>query len=162
MNDLFTKENISFVLGLIGSIGTAVTFIQSRINNRTNFSIKTVKFHAGDKGILTYLMFLTNSHTPITITSMSICVHGIYYPAIQTQEEVCHTVHRTGNEITGTHSEYSILFPIVLSGQYATSGYVYFPLPKETSVPSAKIFSLRVCTSNGKAIEKLLELNDVQ
>ncbi len=162
MLELLTKENVTFILGLIGSLGTAVTFIKSLIDNRTNFSIQTVKFHASGKGILTYLMFLNNSHKPITITSISICVNGIYYPAMQTSEEVCHTVRRSGKEITGTHSEYSIPFPIVLSGQYATSGYIYFPLLKGTSVPSAKLFSLKVCTSKGTAVEKLLELNDVQ
>ena len=162
MKNFFTKENITFLLGLIGTIGTTVTFIRSLINNRTNFSIKAVRFKAGDKGIITYLMFLNNSHSPITITSVSICINNIYYPAVLTQEEVCHTVHRSGTEITGTHSEYSIVFPIVLSGQFATSGYVYFPLPKGTVVPSSKIFSLKVCTSNGTAVEKLLELNEIQ
>lgn len=162
MRELFTKENITFLLGLIGAIGTAVTFIKSLINNRTNFAIKTVKFNVGEKGILSYMMFLNNSYSPIAITSISICINSIYYPAILAPEEVCHTVHRSGNEITDTHSEYSIAFPIVLGGQYAISGYVYFPLPKGTVVPDARIFSLKVCTSNGMAVEKLLELNAPQ
>lgn len=159
MNDFFTKENISFILGLIGSIGTAITFLKSFIDSRTNFSIKSISFHSGDKGVLTYWMFINNSNKPLTITAISICINGIYYPAMLTSEEVVHTVRRSGNEITGTHSEYSIPFPIVLSGQYATSGYIYFPLPKETSVPSSKLWSVKVCTSKNKAIEKILRLD---
>lgn len=162
MRELFTKDNITFLLGLIGTIGTAITFISTAINNRTNFSLKAVKFSIGEKGILSYLMFLNHSHSPITITSISICINGIYYPAVLTPEEVCHTVHRSGNEITDVHSEYSIIFPIVLGSQFATSGYVYFPLPQGTVVPSAKMVSLKVCTSNGMAVEKLLELNEIQ
>lgn len=162
MQEFFTKENITFLLGLIGTMGTAVTFIKSLITNRTNFSIKVVNFETSEKGILTYLMFLNNSHSPVTITSVSICTNDIYYPSILISEEVCHTVHRSGNKITDTHSEYSITFPIVLAGRFATSGYVYFPLPKGIVVPSSKIFPLKVCTSNGTAVEKILELNAPQ
>lgn len=159
MSDFLTKENISFILGLIGSIGTAITFLKSFINSRINFSIESVSFHASDKGILSYLMFINKSNQPLTITAISICINGIYYPAVLTSEEVVHTVRRSGKEIIGTHSEYSIPFPIVLSGQYATSGYVFFPLPKGTSVPSSKLWSVKVCTSKNKAIEKILRLD---
>lgn len=162
MKEFFTKENITFLLGLIGTIGTAITFINAQIKKRTNFSIKVARFSIGEKGILAYLMFLNNSHSPVTITSVSICINNVYYPAVLTPQEVCHTVHRSKNEIVDTHSEYSIVFPIALSGQFATSGYVYFPLPQGTFVPSTRIFSLKVCTSNGMAVEKLLELNESQ
>lgn len=162
MAEFFTKENITFILGLIGSLGTAVTFIKSLINNRTNFSIKAVTFETAEKGILTYLMFINNSHKPITITSLSICVNGIFYPAILTPEEVRRTINTIGKEIVGAHYEYSTSFPIALTGEYSTSGYIFFPLPKGISVPSAKMFSLKVCTNRGTAVEKLLELNDVQ
>lgn len=159
LQNFFTKENVTFILSLIGSIGTAVGIIRAFITSRTNFYIETGKFIPTGSSIIAYLMFINKSNSPLVITSVSILINNVYYPADLAPQRVLRIEHRVNNELTDTHSEYSMPFPIVLHGNFATSGYVHFSLPQGTSVPDAKIFSLKVCTSNGMAVEKLLELD---
>ena len=154
-----TKDNITFVLALFGSLGTAISFFTSRYRARQNFSIDPIDLHIGEKGVLCYLTFLNKSSSQLIITDMSIKINDLYFPAIKIPEIVQHSVRRSGNEITDVHSNYSLAFPVILAGNYATSGYFYFPFPKGISVVSSNTFSLKVCTSHGNSVEKTLTLD---
>lgn len=157
-----TQENITFALALFGSFGTVISFFLSLYRNRQSFDISVIDFRIGEKGILCYLMLTNNSGAQLTLTDMSIKICDIYYPVVRIPEIAYNSIRRYKGEITSTHTEYSIAFPIVLPGYYATSGYFYFPLPKGTFVPSANTFSLKVCTSRDNSVEKTLSLNALQ
>ncbi len=154
-----TKDNITFALALLGSLGTALSFLISLYKSRLNFNVNTVYLSVKEKGVLCYLTFINNSRNQLIITDMSIKINNIYFPATKIPEIVTQSIKKSGKEITDVHSGYSLAFPIVLAGEYATSGYFYFPFPKEISVPSSNTFSLKVCTSRGNSIEKTLSLN---
>ena len=156
---LLTKDNVTFVLALFGALGNVIAFLHSRFNARQKFDVETIHFHAGEKGILCYLMILNRSTNQLTITDLSVEINGIHYPAIKIPKVVQQCIKRSGKEITDVQNDYSLAFPIVLTGKFATSGYFYFPFPQETSVPSSNTFSLKVCTSKGKAVQKKLSRN---
>lgn len=156
---LFTQDNITFALALFGALGNVIALCWSRYNARQKFDVETIHFHAGEKGILCYLMILNRSTNQLTITDLSIEINGVHYPAIKIPKVVHQCIKRSGKEITDVQNNYSHAFPIVLAGKFATSGYFYFPFPQETAVPSSNTFSLKVCTSKGKAVQKKLSRN---
>lgn len=157
-----TKDNITFVLALFGSLGTVISFLSSYYKARQNFSIDLVDLGIGESGILCYLTIFNKSSKQLIITDMSIKTNNLYFPAIKIPEIVQHSVRRSGNEITDVHSNYSLAFPVILASEYATSGYFYFPFPKGISTASSSTFSLKVCTSHGNSVEKTLSLQNTE
>lgn len=157
----FTKENITFILALIGSLGTIVNWLRLFIVNNKNFNIRPVAYRSKDNITLFYLLFENKSRMPISITELSVQINGVYYPC-RYLPEIVTSSHRTiGKEIVSSHDYFNIAFPVQLGALGATSGYVLFILPKDIQMPDSKTLTFLVTSNRGKAVEKIISVDQV-
>lgn len=157
----FTKDNITFVLAVIGSVGTVVGWVHHWICTRENISINLVGYRWHSSGLLTFFQFTNNSLQTITIKNISSVINNSEYLCSLIPVKVFETTRITGNEIVSHNDYYSIEMPLTLSPLCGNRGYVYFPFQPEIqqSAPSNLTFVIR--TNRGRAIKKTLPLNKV-
>lgn len=158
---LLTRENITLVLAIFGSLGTLFAWVYNFLHNRKNISFHIVGNRYSDfckSSLLLYMTFINNSRLPISITSISVNVNGAYHSCQEIPITTFEETTRCKGEIL-THHEYkSLPLPIVITGLSGTSGYVYFEFPEEKPQLDAKSLIFRVSTNRGKAIERKLSL----
>ena len=93
--EIITFENITFLLGLIGSAGTAWQVIQSR--RKIHLSLPYFGYSADRQLALAYIQFDNLSNSAISITDISIVINGITYP--------CDKLPTTVASLTGKSAE---------------------------------------------------------
>lgn len=155
---LCTMDNLTFLLAAFGSLGTVISGIHGFINNRQNIDFHIVGQRSDSKSILLYMAFVNNSQLPISITSISIKIDGVFYSCQEIPITTLEETTRCKNKILSHHSYKSIPLPITMQGLCGTSGYVYVEFPEAKPQPEAKELTFQVSTNRGKAIEKSLSL----
>lgn len=78
VKEIVTFENITFLLGLIGSVGTAWQVIQSR--RKIRLSLPYFGYSAEKQLALAYIQFDNLSNSAVSITDISIVINGNIYP----------------------------------------------------------------------------------
>ena len=145
---LFTKENLTFALSVIGSVGTAINFFKSRKNLK-------LKLHffgsSSEKQIsLAYVQFENKSLSPILITDVCIIIGNVAYPC-QKLPTVVQTASRKIGQENFYHDIYNLSFPIQIGGIGGTSGYLLFDIP-ELEIKSLQFpIILQVATNRGRS-----------
>lgn len=159
---IFTKENITFVLALIGSLGTIATWLFSYISNKRNISIRPIAYNSKDNKILFYLSFENRSRLPISITALSILLDGAYYPCRYQPQRVISHQHTVGGKVVSSQDYYNLNFPVQLSPLGSNSGYVLFVIPREVLMPDSKTATFQVSSNRGNSFEMKLLLDQTQ
>lgn len=158
---LLTRENITLALAILGSLGTLFTWAYNFLQNRKNISVHIVGHRYSDfdeNSFLLYMSFVNNSRIPISITSISINVDGIYHSCQEIPITTFEETTRCKDKILSHHEYKSMPLPIALAGLSGTSGYVYFEFPEGKLQSDATHLIVQVSTNRGKAIEKKLSL----
>ncbi len=159
---IFTKENITFVLALIGSVGTIATWIRSYIINKRNVIIRPIANKSKDNKILLYLFFENRSRLPISITAISVLFDGVYYPCRYQPQKVISDQRTVGGKVVSLQDYYNITFPVQLGSLDSSSGYVLFVIPQDVQIPDSKTLTFQVSSNRGKAFEMKLSLDQIQ
>lgn len=60
----FTRENITFVLSIIGSVGTVVSGMHALVSNRKKLSAIISEQNIGEDSIIVYISFINASTAP--------------------------------------------------------------------------------------------------
>lgn len=154
-----TKENITFVLATIGSLGTIVTWIVLLMKNRVNFSVKTNGYFSSSKGLLLHVQIINNSRLPLNITGFSISVQSTEIFASAISRKVFESKVKHNGVIVEHEKQYSLPLPISLASLYGTSGYVYFEYPEGMSPHLANTVTVKVYANQSKVVEKVLLLD---
>lgn len=144
---IFTKDNITFALAILGSIGTVYTFIAQR--RKISLSIHYYSYK--NRSLLMYVSFSNRSHLPISITNVSVVQDNICYPCVYVPTKVREYTHKIGKEIISHKEIMSIQFPISLLSLAGFSGYLYFDMLPDTYPDAPTELILEVCASRGKA-----------
>ena len=108
ISNLITRENITLAIALFGAIGTAINATLSLIHNRANLNIRIVKIKDYLPFFLTYVIFENNSRLPISVTSISIQIDGIFYPCSAIPEKVITNEVKRNGEILSYKETYSM------------------------------------------------------
>ena len=150
---IFTFQNISFALGFIGTVGTAINVI----NSRKNLKLKLRFFNSdSDKKLaLAYIQFENKSNSSILITDVNLIIDDVPYPCQKLPEVVQTTLRKIGTE-TFYHEIYNIPFPIQLSGLGGTSGYLLFEIPQYMEEKQYPYIMFQVATNRGRSKKYLL------
>ena len=149
-----TKENLTFLLGAFGSIGTLYTLLAQR----QKFSLSIQNYRYKNKSLLLYVTFTNHSRLPISILDISIAQNNICYPCVHIPTVVCEHTRRSGKEIVSHREEFSVQFPISLSSLAGSSGYLYFDRLPENYPDDATTLTVQVSTNRGRA-KKMRLLN---
>lgn len=158
---MFTFGNVTFVLSLIGSIGTISHWFINYRNNKVNFDIilRGYRIVGDNDGLLLYLSISNNSHLPVSINNIYLEFNSIQIQCSQVPRLVLENTRRTNGVIKSHNEYYSMSLPISLSQLLGCSGYVYFPLGQQdcidASIPLTVVFS----ANRSKNIRKILQLD---
>lgn len=153
LKSLFTFENLTFLLGLIGSLGTTWTFIQSRKN--IEFSI--IKGGMKNNELIIFVQIINKSHLGIAISDVSLFLDGIIYPC-QKERRICLSFAHERRQQVLLQDFYTEPFPLQLVGLGGTSAYLVFELPPDACIDFSKPQTLRISTNRGKVLEKQLHI----
>lgn len=143
----FTKENISFLLGVFGSFGTLYTLFAQR----KNISLSIQSYSYKNKSLLMFVSFTNRSRLPISILNISVIQDNVCYPCVYIPTVVCEHTRRSGKEIISHREEFSVRFPISLASLAGSSGYLYFDKLPENYPDDAKTLTVQVSTNRGRA-----------
>lgn len=156
---LFTRDNITFVLSVVGSFGTAYTIFHNFVINRKNLNVRIIGHrYADEKSLLLYVAFENKSRLPISITGISVMVNSIWYSRFEPSIVVLEETTRTGKTVTSHHEFQNLPLPINLPSLGGTSGYVYFETPEANFQLDTTQLKFLINSNRGKVIEKKLSL----
>ncbi|KJJ77622.1 hypothetical protein [Clostridium sp. FS41] len=162
ISTLFTRENITFILAFIGSIGTISGWAYSFATSRKNIAVNVIAYKVRQDKALFYLSFTNKSRLPISITALSVQINGVYYPCRHIPQKVVSTQRAVNGKIVSSYDYFSIQIPIEIGSLGSTSGYVLFVLPKGVYIPDSKALNLQISSNRGKAIEMKLTLDQTK
>ena len=155
LKTLLTKENITFVLSLIGSVGTFFTIWNSRKRLRCNIS--DVGYNTERKILMLSLIFENRSRIPISITNASLSINGSEryfepYPRCVSEYSLYH-----GKELVDRKFLYNAAFPIALSALGASSAHLLLELSQEEFEMLPTQLNLIIRSTRGREQKKQLE-----
>lgn len=157
VKEIVTFENITFLLGLIGSVGTAWQVIQSR--RKIRLSLPYFGYSAKKQLALAYIQFDNLSNSAVSITDVSIVINGITYPCNKLPTIVASLDRKIGGKTISSDSLYNMSLPVCLPGYGGSSSYFVFQIPLE-SVPSDSTHrTFLISTSRGSSFRVELKLD---
>lgn len=152
----FSRENITFLLGLFGSAGTLGTWIVSALKNRTKISLD-IKFRkCGNRSVLLYCFIQNHSKLPISINQINIINKNSVFPCRPFSVKCLETGEHIGENITNKQVYFTAKFPIHISALGCASEFIEFVIPKDVSQTFSNILIVQICTNRRKAIEMKL------
>lgn len=149
VKEIVTFENITFLLGLIGSVGTAWQVIQSR--RKIRLSLPYFGYSAEKQLALAYIQFDNLSNSAVSITDVSIVINGITYPCNKLPTIVVSSDRKIGGKTVSSDSLYNMSLPVCLSGYGGSSGYFVFQIPLESVPPDSTHRTFLISTSRGSS-----------
>lgn len=159
LSTIFTRENITLLLSIFGSAGTAFTMIYNFLINRKKIQMKVVGHKFGDtKTLVIYASFCNKSRLPISITEISIKVDDIYIPCVDPPIVAFEETIKTNGVVTSHHEYMTLALPINLGSLSGTSGYVCFEFPATFFPPDATQLKFSINSNRGKVFEKILPI----
>ena len=148
LGNYITLQNLTFILGLIGSIGTATNVINSRKNLK--LKLRFWGTNQNKKISLAYVQFENKSNSPILITDVDLVIGNSSYPCQKLPTIAETSMHKIGKELS-IHDFYNLPFPIQLVGLGGTSGYLVFDIPQCAELSLSNPVLLRVSTNRGRS-----------
>lgn len=151
-------EILTFVLALIGSLGTAYTTIMTFYWHRISIDFNIIEYCPSKDALVVYMSFTNNSRLPISITDVCVWSNCVSYSCTHTPE-IVKTITRTiGKDKTFQEAVHSIPLPINLSSLSGTSGYLYFQIPQGTFECDSKVLTVELSTNRHLKLQKSLSL----
>lgn len=147
--EIITFANVSFMLGLIGSTGTAWQVLKSRRKLRVR--LPYFGYNPEKKLALAYIQFDNLSNSAISITDVSIVIDGIEYPCNKLPITVAFSDRRIGGKPVSHNSLYNMVLPVCLSGYGGSSGYFVFQIPLESAPLDSTHRTFLISTNRGSS-----------
>lgn len=158
--ELFTKENITFILAVIGSFGTITGWIYHFIRTRKNITLNIAGHQWNEMGVFVYFQMTNNSLQTISINDISIFVGSYECHCSAIPVRVLEVIRRVGKEITNHKEYYSVELPVTLAPLCGTSGYLNFSFDSEIQGPAPTELNFVIRTNRGRAIKRKLPLGN--
>lgn len=156
-----TKENLTFALSLIGTLGTISGWCYYWITSHKNIVVKLTGYRWNKKGVLIHLSFTNKSRLPICINAISLLLNGREYFCSPIPIKVLEKTTRIGKEIVGHKEFFSMNLPLNLPSLCGDSGYLNVLFEPEIQQPAPNEVTVVIYTNRGKALKKPLLLDKV-
>lgn len=150
--DLFTKDNITFVLALIGSVGTVLGWIYTFITSQRKIDIEIYDYTSYIGKIAQFFIHFQNqSFLPICIMSVTLVYNGV--------ETCCELIPK---KIRGSENDLikSPMFPINLVAKQGCLYFLEFVNCEQISLTPGSKVDFSINTNRGK-IHKSVILSDI-
>lgn len=150
----FTRENITFVLSIIGSVGTVVSGMHALVSNRKKLSAIISEKNIGEDSIIVYISFINASTAPIIISDISIDICGKFFQCKKSPEVIVEYQKKDSKKgLIYHHEVFSLPIPIRLSGLDGNSGYFYFEIPRGVLEKHPKMATVLISTNRGNPLK---------
>ncbi len=150
-------DKLTFVLALIGSLGTAYSIIMTFYWHRVSIECNIIEYCPSKDALIAYMFFTNHSRLPISITNICLWNNDVLYNCVHTPE-IVQFVSRTSGKQTYQEAILSSPLPINLPSLSGTSGYVYFLFPQENFEVSSKSLTVELSTNRHLTLRKTLSL----
>lgn len=151
-------DKFTFILALIGSLGTAYSVIMNFYWHRISINCNIAEYCPSKNALVVYMSFTNHSRLPISISDISLWCGDVLYSCIHTPE-VVKTISRTiNNKQTFQQPIFSAPLPINVPSLSGTSGYVYFQFPQGNFQVDAKSLTVELSTNRHLTLRKKLSL----
>ena len=151
-------DKLTFILALIGSLGTAYSVIMTFYWHRVSIDCNIIEYCPTKDALIAYMSFTNNSRLPISITDICIWNDCVLYSCVHTSEIVKFIDRESNNEQVYKETIHSAPLPINLPSLSGTSGYVYFLFPQENFQVSSKSLTVELSTNRYLTLRKTLSL----
>lgn len=158
--NIFTLQNISFGLGLFGSVGTAWNLISSR--KRLRIQIADSAYRTDRKTLVIVVTFENRSRLPISITDATLIAGEKEFSFEPYPRCVAEYFHKKGSEVVDKQFLYNLSFPVSLSQLGAASGYLLLDISQEDFEKLPTRLILKVHSSRGLAQKRLLNTEEIK
>lgn len=149
----------TFILALIGSIGTAYTTLMAIYWNRISIDMSITDYSFSKDSVILYMVFVNNSRLPISITDIRIWNRCVPYSCVKDPHIVRIITRRVGETITYNESIKSLPFPITLPCLSGTSGYLYFQIPQENFEYASNSLTVELSTNRHLTLRRTLSFS---
>lgn len=161
MNTLLTKDNITFILAVFGSLGTLISWTFSLISTRKSINVRISKAYLYDNSILLHILIDNKSRLPITITRISLVIGNNIFSTFDTQTQIYRGERKCKGEVLSVNTIYSPTFPIEIGSLGGTNCYPYFELSPEAFETLSTELTLQFHTNRGMVKKKKLSFEPV-
>ncbi|MFR6431863.1 MAG: hypothetical protein ACLUP9_10795 [Waltera sp.] len=153
-------DTITFILALIGSIGTAYTVIMTFYWHRISIDVSITDHAIAKDTVVLYMVFTNNSRLPISITDVKIWNRCIPYSCVKEPTTVRVDTRTTGKTIVYREAIKSLPFPVTLPCLSGTSGFLYFQIPQENFECASNSLTVELNTNRHWTLRKTLSLSE--
>lgn len=156
MQELFTKENVTFAIAVFGAVGTAWNLFQSRRKIEfipIGFKLKD------DNELIVHFEIINHSRIAISIVNISYLYDGVHYSCSK-ERAIGESIYHERMRLKNLTDFYTQPFPLQLVGLGGTSEYIRFELPPEIHPDFSKPQTFQVSANRGKVTEMKLLLSD--
>ena len=156
----FTRENITLILAIFGSVGTLITWISKVVTSRKSVNVSLGRIYEPDKIFCCFLVFENKSRLPICINSVSVVIDGIPFPCAIIPHVSYTVTRKSGSKVIGEREYPSLALPLNLGGLSGSSGFLDFDIPQEYLQKISTPLTLQVSTNRGNLKQMKLEFED--
>lgn len=155
-----TFQNITFILGLIGSLGTLWTFIASRKN--LHIKIADMVYRTDIQTFIIVIIFENRSRLPISITEITLSAgeNELYFEPFP--RCVSEYFHKKRAEVVDKKFLYNLSLPVSLSQLGAESGHLLLDISQEDFEKLPTQLTLKVHSTRGRVQKKQLSVQDIR
>ena len=153
-SDLFTRDNITLALAILGSVLSVWSLIATALSRRVRLSITVSEYKsfARESACQMYIQIANHSSLPVAITRLQFSLNGNSYDCCSFPEKV-RVFTTTSNDIESVERVfYTLPMPISLDALGATCGYVQFSRPKGIFPLAPKDVTLLVSTNRARKL----------
>ena len=147
ISKIFTRDNITFVLALIGSLGTFFNGIKHFLASRVKFDVKIFDIRYSNGIAQIYLDVRNLSINPIAISSISIKVDQKLYPCDLLQKKI---------RYSGDILYMTPLFPLNIAPQTSQQYFLEFLDVPDICITSGTTFYLSFDTNHGMITKSVI------
>lgn len=141
------KSNVSFILGLIGSLWAAIDVCLTIFRSRVRIGIKIVAYHPSGDCLFVFVSITNRSHLAVSVSEISAKIDGEDVPCSLYPYVVCYR-KLPGNLGRGQSEPVrSLAFPLNLTPLGGVAGYLYFRTSRPIAQPLSKRLSLSTHTN---------------
>lgn len=165
LKHLCTKENITFLIAIIGFIVSIINlsyfFIIRKINLTVCFGNYGIKnYYQNKKILLIHYRFDNSSQLAIAITKIQILIDNNAYECDIRKNIAEKYERKRGSQLVCENITYTDILPINIPPLASCSGYLGFVIPPDIMSTHEKALTFRICTNRGRAIQKTFALHE--
>ncbi len=156
---IFSRDNITLALAILGSIGTMISAIGAVVRNRKHIEVTLLGYNFTPELYTCYILIENKSRLPISINKIVLVHESNTYLCTLIPKMAIEITRTLGNETIRKREYDSESFPINIPGMTSHSGFVLFESAEPLPTIDSTSVTFQVHTNRGRAAQIELSLD---